>query len=157
MKTLLIALAAGLLTVTTQAQQNSEQVNDIVFLVNNTLTSEQQALMENGKWMQMYSPGEHSRCFTTRITATRHGKNGAVHEIENPESVLVVVFGVEDATPARNQAKEMAQNGYSAAEADKFLFAQGYEKYHGNRFFTCPHDVVLFRAKPEQHCHVPLS
>jgi hypothetical protein len=42
---------------------------------------------------------------------------------------------MEDAQPAREQGKSMAEFHYSPQQAHEFLFAQGYEKYH-DRFFT---------------------
>jgi hypothetical protein len=118
MKKLLIALAIGLSAVAAQADD---------------LTAEEQALVDKGATMEMFAPNEHSRHYITHLEATSH--NGKVQKTENPEPVLCFVFGMEDAAPARAEGQGMAEFKYSPTEAQQFLFAQGWDKYH-DRFFT---------------------
>jgi hypothetical protein len=115
MKNLILTLAVGLFAVTAQADD---------------LTTEEQALADKGATMEMYQPNEHSRHYLTSIRAS-----GKAHEKETPEPVLCFVFGMEDAAPAREEGKSMAEFHYSRSQADQFLFAQGWDKYH-DRFFT---------------------
>ena len=93
-------------------------------------TAEEQALLDKGATMEMYQPNEHSRHFITGIRA-----EGKAHEKETPQPVLCFVFGMEDVTPAREEGKSMAEAHYTRSQAEQFLFAQGWDKYH-DRFFT---------------------
>jgi hypothetical protein len=42
---------------------------------------------------------------------------------------------MEDAAPAREEGKSMAESRYTSAQAEQFLFAEGWDKYH-DRFLT---------------------
>ena len=66
-----------------------------------TLTKEEQALVDKGASMEMYKPDEHSRHFIARITAVRDGKTGEERNTKAPDSVVCFVFGMEDAEPER--------------------------------------------------------
>ena len=99
------------------------------------LTPEEQALLNKGAFMEMYKPDEHSRHFITHIDAVGDSKTGKPRKIENPQSVLCFVFGMEDAEPAREEGRSMAVCHYTRSQAEQFLFAQGWDKYH-DRFFT---------------------
>jgi hypothetical protein len=135
-KTLLITLVVGLFAVTAvQAQQISDPVNDLMYQVANDLTPEEQALFDKGAIMEMFSPNEHSSHMITHLNAVKHGKNGKEQKIDNPEPLLCLVFGIEDATPAREEGKSMAEFRYSRPQAEQFLFAQAWDKYH-DRFLT---------------------
>ena len=102
-----------------------------------TLTAEEQALADKGAVMQMYKPDEHSRHFIAHIDAVTDPKTGKTRKMaaNNSQPVLCFVFGIEDAGPAREQGRSMAECQYSLAQAHEFLFAQGWDKYH-DRFFT---------------------
>ena len=99
-------------------------------------TKEEQALLDKNRTMQMYKPDEHSRHFVAHIDSATDPKTGEKRKIsKDAQSVLCFVFGIEDAQPAREQGKSMAEFKYSPQQAHEFLFAQGWEKYH-DRFFT---------------------
>jgi hypothetical protein len=98
-------------------------------------TKEEQALMKKNMVMQMYKPDEHSRHFVAQLSAT-DPRTGDKRKIsKDQQSVVCFVFGMEDAAPAREQGKSMAECKYSPQQAHEFLFAQGWDKYH-DRFFT---------------------
>jgi hypothetical protein len=100
------------------------------------LTAEQQALVDKGAFMQMYKPDEHSRHFVAHIDAVTDAKTGKTRKMaNNSRPVLCFVFGIEDAQPAREQGRSMAECHYTPSQAHEFLFAQGWDKYH-DRFFT---------------------
>jgi hypothetical protein len=101
-----------------------------------TLTAEEQALADKGAVMQMYKPDEHSRHFIARIDSATDPKTGEKRKISrDAQAILCFVFGMEDAQPARDQGRSMAECQYSPQQAHEFLFAQGWDKYH-DRFFT---------------------
>jgi hypothetical protein len=102
-----------------------------------TLTAEEQALADKGAVMQMYKPDEHSRHFIAHIDAVTDPKTGKTRKItaSNSQPVLCFVFGIEDAKPAREEGRSMAEFQYSPSQAHEFLFAEGWDKYH-DRFFT---------------------
>jgi hypothetical protein len=99
-------------------------------------TKEEQALLDKNRIMQMYKPDEHSHHFVARIDSATDPKTGEKRKIsKDAQAVLCFVFGMEDAKPAREEGRSMAECQYSAAQAHEFLFAEGWEKYH-DRFFT---------------------
>jgi len=99
-------------------------------------TKEEQALLDKNRIMQMYKPDEHSRHFIAHIDSATDPKTGEKRKIsKDAEAVLCFVFGMEDAQPAREQGRSMAECQYSPPQAHEFLFAQGWDKYH-DRFFT---------------------
>jgi len=101
----------------------------------NKFTKEEQALLDKGKFMEMYKPDEHSRHFIGNIEAA-DPKTGEKRKIsKNAQAVVCFVFGMEDAQPARDEGRSMAECKYSPQQAHEFLFAQGWDKYH-DRFFT---------------------
>jgi hypothetical protein len=101
-----------------------------------TLTAEEQAFVDKGAFMQMYKPDEHSRHFIAHIDAVTDAKTGKTRKMaNNSRPVLCFVFGIEDAQPAREQGRSMAECHYTPSQAHEFLFAQGWDKYH-DRFFT---------------------
>jgi len=122
-----------------------------------TLTKEEQALVDKGAFMQMYKPDEHSRHFIAHIDAVTDAKTGKTRKMaNNSRPVLCFVFGIEDAQPAREQGRSMAECHYGPSQAHEFLFAQGWDKYH-DRFFTrcyvqegedAYEEVVKARQKP---------
>jgi hypothetical protein len=105
------------------------------FVKADDLTSEEQALVNKGAVMEMYKPDEHSRHFIARITAVRDGKTGETCNTKAPDPVVCFVFGMEDAEPARAEGRSMVEFHYSRSQAEQFLFAEGWDKYH-DRFFT---------------------
>lgn len=99
-------------------------------------TKEEQALLDKNRTMEMYKPDEHSRHFIARIDSATDPKTGEKRVISKDASaVLCFVFGMEDAKPAREQGRSMAECHYNPEQAHEFLFAQGWDKYH-DRFFT---------------------
>jgi hypothetical protein len=99
-------------------------------------TKEEQALLDKNRTMEMYKPDEHSRHFVARIDSATDPKTGEKRKIsKDAQAVLCFVFGMEDAKPAREQGRSMAECHYSPEQAHEFLFAQGWDKYH-DRFFT---------------------
>jgi hypothetical protein len=101
-----------------------------------TLTKEEQSLVDKGACMQMYKPDEHSRHFIAHIDSATDPQTGKTRKIpKDSQAVVCFVFGIEDAKPAREQGRSMAEFHYSASQAHEFLFAQGWDKYH-DRFFT---------------------
>jgi hypothetical protein len=101
-----------------------------------TLTREEQALVDKGAVMEMYKPDEHSGHFIAHIDSATDSKTGRARNIPNKsQAVVCFVFGVEDAQPAREQGRSMAECHYSPSQTHEFLFAQGWDKYH-DRFFT---------------------
>src|SRR5262245_4996804 len=101
-----------------------------------TLTNEEQALVDKGAVMEMYKPDEHSRHFIAHIDSVTDPKTGKTRSPPNKsQNVVCFVFGMEDAEPAREQGRSMAEFHYSPSQAHEFLFAQGWDKYH-DRFFT---------------------
>ncbi|MFZ3376270.1 MAG: hypothetical protein WA183_12020 [Chthoniobacterales bacterium] len=100
------------------------------------LTSEEQALVDKGAFMEMYKPDEHSRHFIAHIDSVTDPKTGKPPKMSNnPQTVVCFVFGMEDAESARKEGRSMAECHYSPSQAHEFLFAQGWDKYH-DRFFT---------------------
>jgi hypothetical protein len=101
-----------------------------------TLTKEEQDLVGKGAFMQMYKPDEHSRHFIAHIDPATDPETGKTRKIpKDSQKVVCFVFGFEDAEPAREQGRSMAEFRYSPSQAHEFLFAQGWDKYH-DRFFT---------------------
>ena len=101
-----------------------------------TLTEEEQALVDKGAIMQMYKPDEHSRHFIAHIDSVTDPRTGRARNVPNKsQTVVCFVFGIEDAEPAREQGRSMAEFYYSSSQAHEFLFAQGWDKYR-DRFFT---------------------
>ena len=101
-----------------------------------TLTAEEQALVDKGAVMQMYKPDEHSRHFIAHIDSATDPQTGKARKIpKDSQKVVCFVFGIEDAEFAREQGRSMAEFHYTPSQAHEFLFAQGWEKYH-DRFFT---------------------
>ena len=101
-----------------------------------TLTREEQALVDKGAVMEMYKPDEHSGHFIAHIDSVTDPKSGKARNTPNKsQAVVCFVFGIEDAQPAREQGRSMAECHYSPSQAHEFLFAQGWDKYH-DRFFT---------------------
>jgi len=91
-----------------------------------TLTKEEQALVNKGAVMEMYKPDEHSRHFIARIDSVTDPKTGKTRDIHNKsQAVVCFVFGIEDAEPAREQGRSMAEFHYTPSQAHEFLFAQG--------------------------------
>ena len=99
------------------------------------LNKEEQALLDKNRTMEMYKPDEHSRHFIANISATdpRTDKERGVPT--KSQAVVCFVFGMEDAKPARDEGRSMAECHYSPEQAHEFLFAEGWGKYH-DRFFT---------------------
>jgi len=118
---LLLIMAAAFITLSSSKADN--------------FTKEEQALLDKNRTMEMYKPDEHSRHFVGNISATdpRTDKERALPT--KSQAVVCFVFGMEDAKPARDEGRSMAECHYSPEQAHEFLFAQGWGKYH-DRFFT---------------------
>jgi hypothetical protein len=127
-----------------------------------TLTKEEQALVNKGAVMQMYKPDEHSRHFIAHIDSATDLRTGEIRKIPNDSQAVVVcfVFGIEDAEPAREEGRCMAECHYSPSQAHEFLFAQGWDKYH-DRFFTRCYvqegELAYGKAVKAQQTHVDQS
>jgi hypothetical protein len=134
MKRKLILSAIATSTVSASAV-SSANAQDLVHQIKNSLNTEEQALWDKNLTMETFSPNEHSSISIDRIDATYDSKTGRKRKVENPEPVLCLVFGMEDAAPAREEGKSMAESRYSSAQAEQFLFAEGWDKYH-DRFLT---------------------
>jgi hypothetical protein len=101
-----------------------------------TLSKEEQALVNKGAFMEMYKPDEHSRHFIAHIDSATDPKTGEARKIpKNSQTVVCFVFGIEDAQSAREEGRSMADCQYTPSQAHEFLFAEGWGKYH-DRFFT---------------------
>lgn len=100
-----------------------------------SFSKEEQALINKGMSMEMYKPDEHSRHFVARIASATDPKTGKALNVNKSQGVVCFVFGIEDAKPARDEGKSMAECHYTSSQAHEFLFAQGWDKYH-DRFFT---------------------
>ena len=98
-------------------------------------TREEKALIEKRMTMEMYKPDEHSRHFIAHISATDPRTDATQKTAKNSPTVVCFVFGIEDAQPAREEGKSMAECKYTSQQAHEFLFAEGWDKYH-DRFFT---------------------
>ncbi|HST30737.1 MAG TPA: hypothetical protein VLK27_07855 [Chthoniobacterales bacterium] len=96
---------------------------------------EEQALLDKGRFMEMYKPDEHSRHFIANIEAADPKTGGKRKISKDAQAVVCFVFGMEDAKPARDEGKSMAECHYTSSQTHEFLFAQGWDKYH-DRFFT---------------------
>ena len=119
---LLLIMAAAFMTLSSTKADN--------------FTKEEQALLDKNRTMEMYKPDEHTRHFIARIESAADPKTGEKRKIsKDAQAVLCFVFGMEDAQPAREQGRSMAESHYSPEQAHEFLFAQGWDKYH-DRFFT---------------------
>src|SRR4029077_7027783 len=119
---LLLIIAAAVITLSSSKADN--------------FTKEEQALLDKNRTMEMYKPDEHSRHFVARIDSATDPKTGEKRKIsKDANAVLCFVFGMEDAKPARDEGRSMAECHYSPEQAHEFLFAQGWGKYH-DRFFT---------------------
>jgi hypothetical protein len=134
MKSKLILTGIASLTFSSLAV-TSTNAQDLVYQIKTSLTTEEQALWVKNLTMEMFSFNEHSSISIDRIDATYDSKTGKKKKVENPEPVLCLVFGMEDAAPAREEGKSMAESRYSSAQAEQFLFAEGWDKYH-DRFLT---------------------
>ena len=126
MRRLVITIFSGLITAIAAKADNYFTAS---------LTAEEQALYDKGPTMELFDPSDHSRHYIEHITATRDGKTGKITKVADPEAVLCFVFGMEDAEPARSEGRSMAESHYTPGEAEQFLFAEGWDKYH-DRFFT---------------------
>src|SRR5881392_4257284 len=74
-----------------------------------TLTKEEQALVNKGAVMEMYKHDEQSRHFTAHIDSVTDPKTGKARNVpDKTQSVVCFVFGIEDAEPAREQGRSMA-------------------------------------------------
>jgi hypothetical protein len=91
------------------------------------LTSEEKALLEQGQYIEMIGGGqEHSGHLLMHIK---------VGDGKTERPTVGFVFGIEDVEPARKEGESMAAFQYTKGQAEQFLFAEGWDKYH-DRFFT---------------------
>jgi len=131
------------------------------FIKADTLTAEEQALVDKGAVMEMYKPDEHSRHFIAHVDSVTDPKTGKPRKMSNnPQALVCFVFGLEDAEPARKEGRSMAECHYSPAQAHDFLFAQGWDKYR-DRFFTRCYvqegEAAYDKAAQSQQKHVDQS
>src|ERR1700746_2499652 len=69
-----------------------------------TLTKEEQALVDKGALMELYKPDEHSRHFIAHVDSVTDPKTGKARSVPvKSQAVICFVFGIEDAKPAREQ------------------------------------------------------
>ena len=72
-------------------------VGPLNFIKADTLTAEEQALVDKGAVMEMYKPDEHSRHFVAHIDSATDPKTGEKRKIsKDAQAVLCFVFGMED-------------------------------------------------------------
>lgn len=91
------------------------------------LTPEEKALLDKGQIFEMAGGQRaHSGHMIMRLK---------VGDSKTEAPSVCFLFGIEDIGPARKEGESMAQFQYSRDQAEQFLFAEGWEKYH-NRFFT---------------------
>jgi hypothetical protein len=91
-----------------------------------SLSAEEQALYNKGDFIELYQPDQHSGHLILFIKPTGGGAK---------TQVVAFNFGIEDAQTARSEGRSMAQCRYTSMQAEQFLFAEGWDKYH-DRFFT---------------------
>src|SRR5205814_7809747 len=81
-------------------------------------TKEEQSLLDKNRIMQMYKPDEHGRHFIAHVDSATDPKTGEKRKIsKDAQAVLCFVFGLEDAQPAREQGRSMAESHYSPQQA----------------------------------------
>src|ERR1700730_11696387 len=87
-----------------------------------TLTAEEQALVDKGAFMEMYKPDEHSRHFIAHIDSVKDGETGKTRKISKDalHALVCFVFGIEDAKPARDEGRSMAECHYTPSQAHEF-------------------------------------
>src|SRR5215469_18776990 len=91
-----------------------------------TLTEEEQDLVDKGAIMQMYKPDEHSRHFIAHIDPSTDPQTGKTRKIpKDSQNVVCFVFGIEDAEPAREQGRSMAEFRYSPSQFTNFFLRKG--------------------------------
>lgn len=88
-------------------------------------SDDEKALLAKGASAELFEPTKPHRHWIGTITA-----NGI------SDQVVMITFGQEDATPAREEGKSMAEFHYTEALAEQFLFAEAWDKYKPDRFFT---------------------
>jgi hypothetical protein len=86
----------------------------------------ERALLKQNLIVELYRPEEPSGHMLGNISGA-NGKGGPA---------VLINFGREDAAAAREEGRSMASFHYTEAQAEQFLFAQGWDKYHHDRFFT---------------------
>src|SRR5207244_12733269 len=122
-----------------------------------TPTAEEQALVDKGAVMEMYKPDEHSRHFIAHIDSVTDSKTKkASKTANNPQAVVCFVFGIEDAEAARKEGRSMAECHYSPSQAQEFLFAQGWDKYHERFLCGCYFQVGVYaygETVANEHMH----
>src|SRR5947207_13102164 len=92
-------------------------------------TKEEQALLDKNRIMQLYKPDEHSRHFIAHVDSATDPKTGEKRKIsKDAQAVLCFVFGMEDAQPAREQGRSMAESHYSPEQAHDLLLPTGGDK-----------------------------
>jgi hypothetical protein len=85
----------------------------------------EKALMKKGYYMEVFE--------TAKPSGHMLGKIGAPGKPTN--DVVIFNFGIEDSQAARAEGRSMRAFNYAPAQAEQFLFAEGWDKYH-DRFFT---------------------
>jgi hypothetical protein len=108
-------------------------MNSFAGIMDVPLTAEEQALFDKGATMEMYEPSKHSGHQIVIIDIVPRDRNRPKNS--KPQRVLALIFGMEDAGPARSEGESMAAFNYSPSMAQQFLFAEGWDKYH-DRYFT---------------------
>jgi hypothetical protein len=88
------------------------------------MTDEAKALIDKGLIMKVYQPDKHSGCHVDYIMAE-----------SKKTRVAILIFGMEDVGAARSEGVSMAESSSTPDMAERFLFAEGWNKYH-DRFFT---------------------
>jgi len=91
----------------------------------------EQALVDRNLVMEMYRPTEPSGHMLGKMKVTGNTKPG-----DHSDDVVIFNFGREDAEAAKSEGSSMATFNYTPALAEQFLFAEGWDKYHHDRFFT---------------------
>jgi hypothetical protein len=88
-------------------------------------SDDEKALLSQGMSAELFEPDKPHRHWIGTLSA--NGKSG---------QMVYITFGQEDAAPAREEGESMAEFHYTEALAEQFLFAEAWDKYKPDRFFT---------------------
>jgi hypothetical protein len=121
-----MAIAGLTIASTAQAYSSKSAIFDA------PLNPDEQALYDKGATMEIYEPTEHSGHSISHITAVADNHGRHTRKVNNPQPVLSLVFGMEDAGPAREEGKSMAEFRYTPSNC---CLTEGWDKYH-DRLFT---------------------
>ena len=121
------ASSPGKITTEKQSEHITQPIIQDSLVKPKHLTQEEKELLGKGQHIEMIGgQKEHSGHMISRL-------RGVGSKVD--KTSVCFVFGMEDIEPAQGEGKSMAQAHYTRAQAEQFLFAEGWDKYH-DRFFT---------------------